>query len=305
MKSVRSRLILLTLAAALAGCGKSESQAAVEPEAKPVEDQEAAQAVTIRFKAAVSGQAFSCTQAYANIGVNTDSAKREFRGKDLRYYVHDVRLVDGSGQDVAVTLTDDGKWQNGGVALLDFEDGTGTCQNGNEASNSSLVGEIAPGTYHGLKFTVGVPFERNHLLADNQPSPLNLSAMYWSWTGGYRFMRIEGADANGKTLAGGLLHLGSTGCTPNDSSDLRKGNASCAAPNRMEVVFASFDPEVNTVVLDIGTLFKDTDLAFNTTGSAGGCMSAPDDPECAPMFPKLGLPLGNTPAGQQSIFTME
>jgi uncharacterized repeat protein (TIGR04052 family) len=297
MKSVHSRLVFLSLAAVLAACGKSES--------RPPESQASAQAVTLRFKAMVSGQAFSCNQLYANVGVNTDSAKREFRGKDLRFYVHDVRLVDGSGQDVAVTLKDDGRWQNGGVALLDFEDGTGTCQNGNEPMNSSLVGEIAPGTYRGLKFTVGVPFEKNHLLADNQLSPLNLSAMFWSWTGGYRFMRIEGTDAAGKALAGGLLHLGSTGCTPNDPSDLRKGVASCAAPNRLEVSLASFDPELNTVVLDIGTLFKDTDLAFNTAGSSGGCMSAPDDPECAPMFAKLGLPLGSSPAGQQSLFTME
>ena len=31
-------------------------------------------------------------------------------------------------------------------------------------------------------------------------------------------------------------------------------------------------------------------------------MSGATDPECAPIFPKLGLPFGATPAGTQTAF---
>jgi uncharacterized repeat protein (TIGR04052 family) len=287
-------LLILTFTTALAACGKSDPEPTTQD-------------VTINFKALVSGKPFSCTQTYTGIGNNADPAKQVFRPSDLRFFVHNVRLVDSSGQDVSVTLTDDGKWQNGGLAMIDFEDGTGTCfyANGNVVTNTMLIGEVPIGTYNGLKFTVGVPVERNHsVYVDNQQSPLNLSAMYWSWTGGYRFMKIEGMSANDRALPGGLLHLGSSGCTANDAVDKTKG-ATCLAANRPEIGFASFDPNHNEVVVDIGTLFKDTDLALNTTGTAAGCMSALDDPECVPMIPKFGLAFGTNSAETQSIFTME
>jgi uncharacterized repeat protein (TIGR04052 family) len=294
---MRSAVPALTLSIALAACGSSS----------PTPDASAnTQEVTIRFEAAVSGQAFSCAQTYSGVGSNSDPAKQVFRPKFFRFYVQDVRLVDSAGQDVPVTLKDDGVFQSDGVALLNFEDGpSGTCLNAQATTNTAIVGLVSPGAYSGLKFTVGVPFEKNFLLADNQLPPLNQSSMYWSWTGGYRFMRIEGVDAAGVALPGGLLHLGSVGCTPVDTTDPRKGVTSCTAGNRPEVNFAAFDANTNKVVVDIGTLFKDTDLAANTTGSSTGCMSAPTDPECAPMFPKLGLAFGSNAAGAQTVFTME
>ena len=58
---------------------------------------------------------------------------------DFRFFVSGVSLVSASGETVPVSLTQDGKWQNGTVALLDFEDGTATCSNGTNASHNTTT----------------------------------------------------------------------------------------------------------------------------------------------------------------------
>lgn len=251
--------------------------------------------VTITFATLVAGQPFSCTSVYADVGTGPDAAARVFTPQDMRYYVHDVRLVKSSGEEEPVSLSEDGAWQHAGVALLDFEDASGTCVAGDVATNVAIEGTAPAGDYTGLAFRVGVPEALNHLKVDDQPSPLNRSALYWNWTGGYKFTRIEG------TTVGALLHLGSTGCTPVDANDLALG-ASCTNSNRAEVRLAQFDVAADTVVLDIATLFGGSDLAFNTTGTAKGCMSGTTDPECVPMFARLGLAFGDAAAGTQSVF---
>lgn len=284
-------LAVLALATTLSGCGQPGSSGA-----------DAGTPVAITFDVKVKGQAFSCQGSYAGLGTNPDAGA--YHPKDARFYVHQVRLT-GAGGEAAVALADDGRWQDGTVALVDAEDGTGTCVNGTTGTNLKVVGTVAPGTYTGLKFTVGVPFERNHLLADNQVSPLNLSAMFWSWTGGYRFLRVEGGTAAGVQLPGALVHLGSTGCTPVDGADPRKGVTSCSSENLVEVSLPTFDPAADKVLLDLGTLFEGTDLTVNTAATSTGCMSAQSDPECGPIFSRLGLPFGSGPASAQTVFTRE
>ena len=268
--------------------------------------------VTVHFKMAVNGQALSCLGTYTGVGNNPDAGAQVYRPSLARFYVYDVRLVDSAGSDVAVTLSDDGAWQlsDAGVVMINGENG-GSCAG--PRGNLEVVGALPPGAYHGLKFRVGLPEHLNHLLVDALPSPLNQSAMYWSWTSGYRFLRVEGFDSKLAGLPGGLLHLGATACALNVSGDPTQG-ASCTYPNSFEVAFSSFEPETNTVVFDIGTLFKDTDLAVNA-GGVVGCMSALDDPECPPIFRKLGLPYGEAlpdggllvvqPATGQTVFTVE
>ncbi len=263
----------------------------------------------MKFKFAVNGQRFSCAETYTGVGSSPDAGGQVYRGSYARFYAHDVRLVDSAGTDVPVALTNDGEWQlaDTGVVMIDGENG-GTCAGA--SGNLRIVGTVPQGTYSGLKFKLGLPFNVNHLFADSQPSPLSQSAMFWSWTGGYRFLRIEGLDGSKKALAGGLLHLGSTGCTPNTNTP-----TSCAFENLVDVGFPTFDVATNAVVLDIGTLFKDTNLDTNLA-AAPGCMSGLTDPECPPMFKKLGLPYGDglledggvkivQPTGSQTLFTME
>lgn len=282
MHSTNQLLLRATVALALlAGCGDSGPRQ-----------------VEIGFKGLVAGAPFSCTATYPGIGNNPDPANRVLTPADFRFYVHDVRLVTAAGQEVAVEVAEDGTWQHQGVVLLDFEDGTGTCARGNAGTNTKVVGTVPAGTYVGLRFKVGVPFELNHLDVGAQPAPLDLTAMFWNWTGGYRFMRVEG------TTVGATLHLGSTGCTPVEQGAPSKGVTSCANANRVQVDLASFDASRNKVVLDVAELWADTDLVTDAGGSKG-CMSGPTDPECAAVFRKLGLPFGDAAGGAQALFKVE
>jgi hypothetical protein len=52
------------------------------------------------------------------------------------------------------------------------------------------------------------------------------------------------------------------------------------------------------IAADIGVLLDLTDVTVNEPDTAPGCMSGPD-PDCAAIFPRLSLPFGATPAGDQ------
>jgi uncharacterized repeat protein (TIGR04052 family) len=92
------------------------------------------------------------------------------------------------------------------------------------------------------------------------------------------------------TVATWMLHLGSTGCK---GDPLTGEIISCSSANRIPVRFAAFNPEKQRVTLDLETLFAGIDLNRDA-GGATGCMSGPFDPECAPIFEKLGLNLKET-----------
>ena len=253
------------------------------------------QPVTIDFKALVGNQAFSCadTAGYA-IGTGT----LPWIPKDFRFYVSNVRLVDASGAEAPVTL-DSSFWQGYGVALLDFENGTGNCTGGTLEMNTAVRGTANPGTYVGLKFDVGVPTASNHLNYQAANPPLSNSAMYWSWTSGYKFIKVDGL-INRATPFTFNFHLGSTGCTLATPGDF--STASCTTLNVPAASFAAFNPTTQAVALDLALLFAATNFDTADGGGAPGCMSGATDPECAPIFPTLGLPFGATPAGTQTAF---
>ena len=96
------------------------------------------------------------------------------------------------------------------------------------------------------------------------------------------------------------LHLGSTGCDGGMMGDV----TTCQNPNRPEVDLTGIAPD-GTVVLNLDALFADSDLDSNTVDTPPGCMAAPIDPECGPIFARLGLPFGGTPAAAQTVFTVE
>lgn len=247
--------------------------------------------LTIVFKPMVGTQEFACGQQYTGLGTSTTT----YEPKDLRLYVHNVRLL-SEGKEVPLTLTDDGAWQQDGVALLDFENKTGLCSNGTEATNDRLVGTASGGDYTGLRFTVGVPFEKNHQDVSTAAAPLNVSTLFWSWEGGYKFLRLDGRTTG--LPNGHNLHLGSTECQTSGPNQV----TSCQNANRFEVEISGFDPtQEQRVVLDVAALFSGSDLDVNQAQTAPGCMSGQDDPDCAPLFQRLGLGFAGTqanPAGQ-------
>jgi len=252
-------------------------------------------AVSIDFEARVGDSAFDCAEMYE---VGTPATM--VHPLDFRFYVHDVALRTSSGEQ-SVTL-DQNAFQNGEVALLDFEDDTGTCSNGTSQTHTTLTGTVPTGEYTGLSFVIGVPEARNHVQNATAPSPLNLEGMFWSWTTGYKFLRIDvapmmvhtdagpGDDDAGMPMHGGgafNVHLGATMCSGDPSMS---EPVTCMHSNRPTAQFASFDPTTQKIVVDLATLLENSNLAHDG-GGAPGCMSGGADPECGPIFDALGVNL--------------
>lgn len=250
--------------------------------------------VTLEFAARVGSAPFSCGERYEGLG----SAGAAFTPRDLRFYLHDLRLVEVGGAEVPIELEQDGVWQLDGIALLDFEDASSGCENGTPETRSVVRGTVPDGDYLGLRFKLGVPFDRNHANAAVAPSPMNLTSMFWSWNGGYKFLRIDG-DVEG--LPSWRLHVGSTGC----QGDMMGNVTTCANPNRPEVELSGFDVRSHTVLADLAVLVAGADLAHNTPDTPPGCMGAPSDPDCASYFGALGLPWNGSDPERQRFFRVE
>lgn len=274
----RTAITLTAIAWTSTACGPSEQDGPLE------------QKVSIPVQAVFGAQGdFSCTKTFRGLG-RGDST---FSPKDFRFYVHDVKLLSADGKETPVVL-DESVWQTKRVALLDFEDKTGTCANGTQETNSTITGHVPKGSYTGLSFTLGVPFELNHANQAIAKSPLNISGLWWSWQGGYKFFKLDGAT---DTVPEGLLfHLGSAGCAMGEGNTVK----SCTHDNRTVVTLNDFVPG-DTLTLDLEALFQDTHLDQDE-GGAKGCMSSPEDPDCAPLFKNLGLPFAHKEASTQSVF---
>jgi uncharacterized repeat protein (TIGR04052 family) len=274
---------------------------------------EVLQDVKIRFSAEVSGKPFSCKEAYTNMG----AAKSPVKFGDFRLFISELALLDDLGRKVPVDLDQDGIWQFQNVALLDFEDGQDGCLGGSPQLRDFISGRVPTGLYKGLSFTLGVPFSLNHADPILASSPLNLTSMFWTWQGGYKFLKLDilnnsassghvhdhSAHMSGsqgqESIPVFSLHLGSTGC---QSPAQVKAPTSCNYSNRIHVEFSKFDPKTNIIVIDPASVLSGVNVKMNTKGTSPGCMSFAPDPECENIFPKLGLSYEGRASGQQSLF---
>jgi uncharacterized repeat protein (TIGR04052 family) len=234
--------------------------------------------------------------------------------KDLRFYITNLALVNDKGVAVPVKL-DANKWQltqgSETVSLIDLEDATGTCATAANTAetNAVITGTVPAGTYVGLKASVGVPEVMNHSAAVGGVAPLDNTAILWSWQSGRKFTKIELNPVGGITQAVAAtattpaatkniptynLHLGSTGCTPKlDAAGVAIANSgTCTNPNIMDFSVAAFDASTQKVALDMGQLFKTSDLT-KENGGAPGCMSGATDPECLVIFTELQINFGS------------
>lgn len=275
---------------------------------------QAQQSVEIKFAAEVNGQPFSCGQSYKDIG----TTKSTITPSDFRFFVSDVEFIDAQGRVTAVTLTQDKTWQFENVALLDFENASGPCRNGTVPMNTSVRGSVPAGKYTGMRFTLGVPFKLNHVDPTTAPAPLSSTAMFWTWQGGYKFLKVDmassgtsamqghggtqGAGHGAATASGFSVHLGSTMCA---SPSKTAAPTACANPNRLTVSFAQFDPSKQTVVADIGAVLTNANVDVNAAGTSPGCMSFLKDADCPPIMAALGLPYESHAPGPQRFFTVK
>ncbi len=259
--------------------------------------------VSLAFRAVVGSERFGCGRTDGPLG----KTRSKVTFSDLRFYVHGVRLIDELGEEQAVALEQDGRWQAKDVALLDFENGTGPCANGTRETRDVVLGIAPDRRYRGVRFILGVPADKNHNDAAIAPAPLNLTHMFWSWAAGYKFLRVDASVAG---ATGFLVHIGSTGCTEVKApaptathvAHLGAETMTCAHPNRAAVELPGFDPDRDLILADLAALLLGSDLEQGDAASGPGCMAAPDDPDCAPVFQALGLPFGDRPAAPQSFF---
>lgn len=256
----------------------------------------AAQPLEISFKGVVNGADFACGTHYT--GVGTDGSVN-VTPRDFRIFVQDVELVREDGVAVPVTL-DTSAWQTSDVALLDFENGTGDCAEGDSVTNTRITGTIASSScaYTGVKFVIGIPDALNHGDPATAPAPLSTyPSLRWSWLTGFRFTKLELAQvvAPGELFGQGLLHTGSTACSGNPSA----GTVVCAKPNRNAVELSGFAAGASTVLVDIGRAFAGIDLSVDNQ-----CHSS--EAVCSTMFSALGVDYSSgQPSTGQTMFSLE
>ena len=236
---------------------------------------------------------------------------------DLRFFISNVLLWDAAGNAVPLVMTENNN-QSKNVALMDFGRSTATlpaCTNLTTTFKTDITGNVVPGTYTAISFTLGVPIRSADLttklnhgaatpaqaasgVASANPLPAMDTtihpSMQWQWQSGRKFTKIEFAadaanDTRNKTnvvVPNFKFHLGSSGsCTGNPVT----GNeTACTMPNRLGVKLTAFDTAADTVKLDLAALFAGSDLTYDGEGSPG-CMSGTTDPECPPIFKALGL----------------
>lgn len=255
--------------------------------------------VEIPFAAEVGGQPFACGQVYSGLG----SADTSAHMLDYRLFVSNPVAIAADGSRAPLTLAQDGVWQDGQTALLDFEDGVTSCTNGTPQMNTTLRGTLPDGDYVGLEFEIGVPFDRNHLDPALAPSPLNVSGMFWNWRGGYKFIKIEFAPVDtAADTAAWTVHLGSTGCQSSDKTVAPA--AACANPNVVHVSLPAFDFKTSTVIIDPAPVVAGANLTTNVPDTSAGCMSSPKDPDCNTVLPRLGQAFNEFAAEPQQLVTM-
>lgn len=267
--------LLASALLALGACGDTEDTGADDSGSTHQMD------VAIEFVARIGALDMDCGAVLDGV---VDSSPT-LQVNDWRMYISEVELLDAAGTATPVALTQDGLWQVEDVALVDFED---CSPMGTSELNSTVTGTVAHGDYTGLRFTLGVPFDLNHIDAATAPSPLNVGGMMWTWQTGHKFVRID--MANGLPEPDNLwnIHLGSMGCSADASTAAPE--TECTHPNRPVITLDGFTPGSSVVVADLAALLDGVDITYDTPDSPIGCMANPlDEVECPQLFPNLGL----------------
>ena len=231
------------------------------------------------------------TVTWGGDGVGCDDS--EIALSDLRFYLSSLEFVDTDGDAHRLELHREIPWQQPDLALIDLENGQGPCRSGSAENFSYVVGGVPPGEYRALRFTVGVPFDRNHANPLTAKAPLDDPAMHWHWRSGYKFIRAGVTTIND----GFWIHVGSTGC-----EGTVRNISGCRFPNRVTVELVGFVPNSDAVAIDLKAFFDGVDL---DNGVPGDCSSGPAESACIAPFAALGIDFETGALeGRQSVFSI-
>lgn len=266
------------------------------------------QSLALNFRLEVGGEEAVCGQTYDGLG----SSAQPLRMEGFRFYVSGFTLESASDSTPVRLATNANQTvlQDGdhGVALIGHTQG---CDAPVGVRNLLLSGVAKAGDYDRVCFDLGVPSTLSHSDPAAAPSPLNVTGMDWSWLFGRIFLKFDAvADPEG-TPANFFVHLGSTGCSNGTTPDFgAPPTAECVYPNRPRICldYAGI-AQGHSIVADIAPVIAEVDVTANTPETGPGCMSAPGDPECAAVLPKLNLDfaLGDgqlIPRQDQVLFTV-
>lgn len=218
----------------------------------------------------------SCNQTFT-LGANSSVQIRDFR-----LYLSEFAWVTPEGE-VSATVPDVTGWQKDGVVLIDLEDGTGHCStSGTSDTNAQIIISQPPANATGLSFSVGLPTTQNKLDNATSDAPFNIASMYWSWTSGYKFTKLEFTDGSDVIN----FHLGSTACT---------ATVNCTNEMKGRVT-------ISGVSVANGIQFDLSDWFSGQTYAATTCMgnTVGDATLCGVMRNRMGLNQSNGTANQSN-----
>lgn len=128
----------------------------------------------------------------------TNGAGNNYKVTAFKMYVSEVTLVKEDGSE----------YKDNGIYLADmsnFSIKNTTAKTAHEGKGALIeLHNVPAGTYKGIRFTVGVPSNKNNIDATkitDTNNPLHTdNGMYWSWNSGYIFSKFEGTyDSLGNT----------------------------------------------------------------------------------------------------------
>jgi hypothetical protein len=128
----------------------------------------------------------------------TNGAGNNYKVTEFKTYISEVTFVKEDGSE----------YRDNGIYLANMSDKSVTNTTAKTAHGGKgakiTIPNVPAGTYKGIRFTVGVPSNKNNIDATkitdvNNPLHPN-NGMYWSWNSGYIFNKFEGTyDSLGNT----------------------------------------------------------------------------------------------------------
>ena len=222
--------------------------------------------VEIPFEVRLNGQPVSCETSVNGISLT-----------DMRFFISNLSLFGSEGQSWPGAFEPDDTWQNESVSLIDLENGRGACLNGSPETNSTIRARYSGGDIAAISFEIAVPESLNHGDPMSAAAPLSYTPMHWHWASGYKFLRA-GVERDTDSY---FLHLGSSRCEGTIGNIL-----GCKSANRAVVAIRGFVVGRDVIVVDVGELFADVDLA---DGDRSECMSGPTNDACRGPLHRLGI----------------
>lgn len=164
------------------------------------------------------------------------------------------------------------QWQHQNVALLGQH-----CIDSDDANWQVAIAQSAPlDSITQLRFTIGLPFSKNHQSPMRAQSIFANSNMFWTWQQGYKYLRLD--LEHSATEQNWAFHLGATGCQ--SPSPIRPPANACKNPNTVTIDL-DFD-DTGVLAFDLARLFKQVELNKQTR-----CLALPTQPSCPTLIENL------------------